>query len=235
MKKAVKLKWTDKSNRILEQATTLNRYNRWLIGNFSQYLHGTILEIGAGLGGLSELLPQKSLVLSDNNPKYIEFLKKNIGVKTLLLNIETESPKKYHNHFDAILSSNVFEHIKDDQKAFDNCFKLLRKGGHLLLFVPAGPEIFGSLDEALGHYRRYTKSDLAKKAEKAGFGIIKLRHVNLIGFFLWFVRGWLVRANNSSDRLFAWLFDLLITPLLYLERYIPVPFGQSLILIAQKT
>ena len=235
MEKAVKLKWTDKSNRILEQATILNRYNRWLVGNFNQYLHGTILEIGAGLGGLSRLLPQKRLVLSDNNLEYIEFLRKNIGVNTLLLNIETESPIKYHNHFDVILSSNVFEHIKDDQKAFDNCFQLLRKGGYMLLFVPARPEIFGSLDKALGHYRRYTKSDLAEKAEKAGFRIIKLRYANLIGFFLWFVRGRLMRANNSSDRLSAWLFDLLITPLLYLERYFPAPFGQSLILIAQKT
>lgn len=225
--------WKKTSGRILEHATSLNNYNRWLIGNFKPYLRGALLEVGAGLGGLSVLLPQKNLTLSDNNEKYFEYLKEKTKARTLLLDIEKATPDKLAGHFDAILSSNVFEHIKDDQKAFNNCFKLLRQGGYLCLFVPAGPQIYGQLDEDMGHFRRYTKAEVELKAKKAGFIITKLTYANLPGFFTWWGRGRLIKSS-SSDSFLAKVFDTLITPLLFIEKYFDPPFGQSVLLVARK-
>lgn len=109
------------------------------------------------------------------------------------------------------------------------------------MFVPAGPEIFGRLDEEMGHYRRYTKKELQKKVESVGFTVEKIYYANFPGYFLWWGRGALLgkmqknqSGTSKSDIFFAKVFDSLIVPLLYLEKFIHPPLGQSLVLIAKK-
>lgn len=228
-----KEKWTEASHRILEQASSLDGYNRWLVSNFSKYFGQAILEIGSGQGALSRLLPQSRLVvLSDVVSEYLSGLKKIFTDPVIHLDIEKETPKNLIGKMDTIFSSNVFEHIKDDQKAFENCYRLLESGGRLLLFVPARPEIYGQLDQEMGHYRRYTRGDLARKAQRAGFRVERIHYANLPGYFLWWGRGLL--GSSGSDSFFAGFFDRIIVPFLYLEKIFHPPFGQSLILIARK-
>ncbi len=229
-----KEKWTENSHRILEQADGLTKYNRWLISHFSPYFGRVILEIGSGQGTLSKLLPTNSIIiLSDIFPAYLTRLKKIFTDPVINLNIEKETPANLIGKMDTIFSSNVFEHIKDDQTALKNCYQLLEPGGHLLLFVPARPEIYGRLDEEMGHFRRYTKNDLSQKARSTGFLVEKIYYANLLGYFLWWGRGLL--KTTKKDSFFAKIFDSLIVPLLYLEKYIHPPFGQSLVLIAKKS
>ena len=228
-----KEKWTEASHRILEQADGLEHYNRWLVGNFSAYFGKTILEIGSGQGTLSKLLPSKAIVvLSDIVPEYLSGLKKIFTDPVIKLDIEKEAPTKLVGKMDTIFSSNVFEHIKEDEQAFENCFQLLEVGGRLLLFVPARPEIYGKLDTDMGHYRRYVKSELVARAETAGFHVLDCNYANLLGYFLWWGRGKL--SSAKSDSRYAYFFDKFIVPLMYLEKYVYPPFGQSLVLIAQK-
>jgi len=227
------LEWSSNSHHILELATGLKHYNRWLMSNFDKYFGKAILEIGSGQGALSKLLPPKStVVLSDVYPEYLEDLKKLFSHSVMSLDIEKETPAKLIGKMDTVFSSNVFEHIKDDQTALKNCYQLLKPGGRLLLFVPASPEIFGKLDEEMGHYRRYTKHGLQLKAETAGFQVEKIYYANFPGYFLWWGRGRL--GSPNADNYYARVFDTLIAPLLYLEKYIHPPFGQSLVLIARK-
>ena len=236
------LDWTSDSHHILEQATGLNKYNRWLMRHFSDYFGKAILELGSGQGALSKLLPAKSIVvLSDVIPEYLAGLKKVFTDPVMRIDIEKEAPKDLVGKMDTVFSSNVFEHIQDDRSAFQNSFRLLESGGYFLMFVPARPEIFGNLDEEMGHYRRYTKKELRQKSEGAGFTVEKLYYANLPGYFLWWGRGVLLgkflkskSGDSKSDSLMAKVFDSLIVPLLYLEKYIHPPFGQSLVLIARK-
>lgn len=225
--------WTKRSGQILEEATNLQNYNRWIISLFKNDLKGKIIEIGSGLGGLSVLLPKKTTVLSDINNAYLEILKSGYGYKTIKLNITKKLSREYINTFDTILSSNVFEHIENDQEAFNNCYKLLKHKGELLLFVPARQEIFGVLDKEMGHFRRYTTKEITQKAKKSGFKIIIAKYVNLPGYFTWWARGRL-KSNSQQDTFFAKIFDKIITPFLALEKFYTPPFGQSLILIAKK-
>lgn len=224
--------WTRDSHKILEQATGLKKYNRWLISHFSPYFGRTILEIGSGQGALSRLFPQAIIILSDVIPEYISQLKKIFTDPVIKLDIEKESPKNLKEKINTIFSSNVFEHIKDDRKALANCYQLLEGGGYLLLFVPARPEIYVSLDDEMGHYRRYTKRDLRKKAEQAGFQVEKIYYANLPGYFLWWSRGMI--GTSRADNKFAKIFDNLIVPFLYLEKYLRPPVGQSLVMVARK-
>lgn len=229
----MKKSWTHNSHKILEQATELNHYNRWIVFMFEGYFGKNILEVGSGLGGLSQYFPKNNTTLSDIRDDYFNYLKNRLDYKTIKLNIEMNPPIKLQNSYDTIFSSNVYEHIKDDEKALNNCFKLLKKNGKLLLFVPARPEIYGSLDKIMGHYRRYTKKELTQKVKGAGFGILKVNYANFPGYFTWWLRGKLPSKSNS-DNLAAKIFDFLIVPLLYLEKYLPIPFGQSLTLVAEK-
>lgn len=229
----MKKTWTKNSLYILEHATDLSHYNRWIISLFNGHYGKDILEVGSGLGGLSQYLPKTGITLSDIQDDFFNYLKHRFDYKTIKLDIEKDSPEKLLHSFDTIFSSNVFEHIQDDGEALINCFRILKKGGKLLLFVPAGPEIYGNLDKAMGHYRRYTKEDLSQKTKNAGFKIIKIKYVNFPGYFSWWLRG-RFSGKSNTDSLTAKIFDTLIVPFLYLEKYLPIPFGQSLILIAHK-
>lgn len=234
--------WSKDSHNILEQATSLENYNHWLISQFQSYLGKNILELGAGLGGISRYLPTTSkLTLSDLRSDYFSYLKNKFNCETLKLDIEKEKPLNLRNKFDTIFSSNVFEHIKDDQQAFNNSYSLLKKGGKFLLFVPACPGIYGELDKDMGHYRRYTVDDAKNKALKAGFKIIEIKYVNLFGYFAWWGRGVLLGkiikskpGKSSTDSFLAEIYDSLIVPLLNLEKLFKAPFGQSLLLVAEK-
>lgn len=233
-------KWTSESHQILEVAGELKRYNRWIVSLFAQYFGNNTLEIGSGMGALSTLIPSKKLIVSDLRDDYFSYLKKEFNFETLKLDIEKEAPKKYAAFFDTIFSSNVFEHIKKDWAAFDNSFKLLKPKGKLLLFVPASPRIYGKLDESMGHYRRYTLTEVTEKAEQAGFKIVKVSYANLPGYFTWWGRGILLpkiipnQIQDQGDGLLGKIFDLIVTPLLYLEKIFTLPFGQSVMLVAQK-
>jgi 2-polyprenyl-3-methyl-5-hydroxy-6-metoxy-1,4-benzoquinol methylase len=229
----MKKSWTKNSHRILEQATDLDNYNRWIISLFKKYFGKYILEVGSGLGGLSLHLPKTKVTLSDTRDDYLSHLKKLFNYKILKLDIEKEAPTNLVNTYDTVFSSNVLEHIKDDESAMKNCFKVLRKKGKLLLFVPARKEIFGNLDRAMGHYRRYTKEELIRKVEKIGFKILKIKYVNFPGYFSWWLRG-KSPIKSNSDNLMAKVFDTLVVPFLYPEKYLPIPFGQSLMLVAEK-
>ena len=237
----MKKKWTNKSHAILEVAGNLDRYNHWIISQFNGHFGQKVLEIGAGMGALSRLLPVKKLTVSDLREDYFHYLQKEFDFITLKLDIEKQFPKELKDHFDTIFSSNVFEHIKDDQSAFKHSFNLLKPKGKLLLFVPARMEIYGQLDDSMGHYRRYSLEDLSAKAQNAGFKILKVKYANLPGYFLWWGRGVLLpklfktkKINSNQDGLLGQIFDFLITPFLYLERLYTPPVGQSVVLIAQK-
>lgn len=225
--------WTEDSHHILETASGLPHYNRWIMSLYEDNLNGSILEVGSGLGGLSKLFsPDIDITLSDINQDYIEYLRLNFTKIVLPLNIEKNIPRELENKFDTIFSSNVFEHIKDDRRAFENCSKLLKGRGKLLLFVPASPQIYGQVDATMGHFRRYTRRELIGKVTDAGFKIEHCFYANLPGFFLWWLRGKL--KGDRGDGLFSKIFDFVVVPLLYTEKIIHPPIGQSLVLIARK-
>jgi len=234
--------WTTDSHNILSQATKLSSYNKWMMGNFRKYFGKAILEIGSGIGALSVLLPHSSIViLTDIVDEYLEVLKQKFTDPVIKLDIEKESPEDLHEMVDTIFSSNVFEHIKNDKDAFLNSFEILESGGKLLLFVPACPSIYNKLDEEMGHYRRYTKKELLQKAVDAGFKVVDIYYANLIGYFLWWGRGTVLSrliktpsGISKTDGKLGNLFDSFIVPLLNIEKYIRPPFGQSLVLIAEK-
>lgn len=63
--------------------------------------------------------------------------------------------------FDAVVASDVLEHIEDDVGAGLEIARVLKPGGALVFSVPAHPWLFAEHDTALWHHRRYTRTTLA--------------------------------------------------------------------------
>ena len=224
--------------RIMEGAGS---YNRWLFEQCRPLLGNRVLEVGAGVGNITKyLLGKPAVIATDVSESYVRELRikfshvPNVQVELLDL-VKDSSVDHVFNvagRVDTILSMNVLEHIKDDVAAVQNMFKLLAPGGRLMLLVPAHPWCFTAIDENLGHFRRYNRSGLSRLIKEAGFKVRKARYLNWLGALGWWVNGKLLRRKLIPSRQLRG-FDKLIW-LLYLEKFVPPPFGLSLLIIAEK-
>ena len=101
-----------------------------------------------------------------------------------------------------------------------------------MLIVPAMRALYGAMDKAIGHFRRYERDALSAKLRRAGFRVEETRYMNAIGVPGWFLNGRLLR-RKSVPGLQARLNDLLV-PILRLERRLDLPFGMSLLAVGRK-
>src|SRR5450631_2670376 len=178
--------------------------NRWLFEKINGFLQGEILEIGSGIGNISGFLlsEQPSVYLSDLRQEYCLRLENKFhghphlrGIYQLDLSL-TDFKSRYSDlleTFDTVIALNVIEHIKDDQTAIENAKTLLRIGGKLVVLVPAIPRLYNTLDRHLGHFRRYTKTELRELIEKAGLKFGGCRYFNAAAIPVWWYSGSLLK------------------------------------------
>src|SRR4029079_3817426 len=83
--------------------------------------------------------------------------------------------------FDSVVYVNVLEHILDDAGELSAARRLLATGGSLAVFVPAMPRLYGRLDYKSGHHRRYRREDLAAVIAGAGFELVDIRYLDVLG------------------------------------------------------
>lgn len=223
------------SLKTLESMSQAVWYNRWTIKKFEKYLKGDILEIGCGIGNFTKDLKKYGKVWAiDIQGSYIKELKeKGEGEGVGVGDIEKGKYFFKDMKFDCIVCINVLEHIKDDQKALENIFKLLKKDGCLILLVPAFGFLFGEIDKAIGHYRRYTINDLQKLLTEIGFKVIYKRILNMLGAFGWFISSKLLSEDKVDEKKIK-IFNFLAPIMLPLEDMIQPPFGTSLLVIAKR-
>ena len=100
----------------------------------------------------------------------------------------------------------------------------------MLIQVPAGPDLYGPLDEGVGHSRRFTEEELEDVLRAAGLELVKLEQFNRLGAI-----GWRIHHSTGSGRITAGeavLFDLLVPLAKVLEPLLPGP-GLSLLAVAR--
>jgi SAM-dependent methyltransferase len=228
----------------LEVLTETIHYQKWIEDQFYPYLRGRIMEIGAGIGTMAKrwLAYADELHLVEPANNLFPFLRENLRAFTKvslhhgsLEDALSKNPDLASMGFDAVIMVNVLEHIENDSLVLKLVYRMLRPGGYLLIFVPAMPALYGSLDKKFGHYRRYTKTGLGTVCGKAGYEIICSRYFDMFGAFPW----WLVnRVFNSStlNPRMAKLYDRLVVPFArHAEKIITPPFGKNLVLVGRKT
>jgi len=80
--------------------------------------------------------------------------------------------------FDIITALDVIEHLDDDLVALRELKRTMRKGGLLIISVPAYPGLWSYWDDILGHRRRYTVSAMREVVEKSGLRVRKVSYSN---------------------------------------------------------
>jgi SAM-dependent methyltransferase len=134
----------------------------------------TVLEIGAGEGGLGAWLARHyaytGVELDDRSRSAAEARIAANGHGAMAAKLTDVTDRE----FDLVGAFEVLEHIADDDQALRDWREYLRPEGWLLLSVPAHQEDFGNADELVGHYRRYERDTLRSQLEKAGFEVVWL-------------------------------------------------------------
>src|SRR5581483_322181 len=150
-----------------EAATTANfefdalheaeNYRRALIRDFGPFLKGRVIEVGSGIGQVTSLLRSlntiEDLQAVEPDPDFCAQFRRTQPTQSLVEGTIEDLPVK--EDWNAILSINVLEHIREDEAELRRYSELLReKKGVLNLFVPARQEIYAPLDKDFGHHRR---------------------------------------------------------------------------------
>lgn len=223
------------------QAMALARnYYDWLSRVFAPHLHGTVVEHGAGTGLLSERLRRQyaaRLVLVEPDPGLHPGLRQRLGgpdTEVFPGTIEELHRQRGDGQADAVISANVLEHVPDDAGCLRAIAALLRPGGHLGLYVPARPELFGSLDVRFDHRRRYDRAELVEKVAASGLEIVFAQYRNLVGALGWWVSGKLIRRTDLPPRQVRFYDSFVFPATSVIEARFPPPYGQNLLVLARK-
>jgi glycosyltransferase involved in cell wall biosynthesis/2-polyprenyl-3-methyl-5-hydroxy-6-metoxy-1,4-benzoquinol methylase len=224
-------------SQILGRLARAPRFNAWMADTIRPFCGKRVLEIGSGTGNLTRrLIPRDTYVASDVNPLYLQTLhgltldRPYLDV-TLTDVTKGESFPKVDGGFDTVVCLNVIEHVDDDVGALRNIRQVLAPDGKAIILVPNGPGILGTLDEVLGHRRRYTPDTLRQLAADAGFEVEQLVTFNRVGWPAWWFNGKLLRKRTFG--LFQILTLNALTPIFRLvDRVLPFP-PLSLIAVAR--
>ncbi len=136
---------------------------------------------------------------------------------------------------DFLFSYNVLEHIEDDAGVVGAFHRVLKPGAPLLLYVPAFAVLYGSLDRAVGHVRRYRRKGLIDLVESAGFTVEICHYADSIGFAAALAYRAIGDDSGQLDERAVRLYDRFVFPasrrLDYVARNF---FGKNLVLIARR-
>ena len=222
----------------LEIMSAAPQYNSWMYQAIAPFLGTRILEVGSGIGNMSAHLLSAQparLVLTDMDPWYRDQVGRRFGdhaevtVSALTLPDPDASQRFSSERLDTVVALNVVEHIGDDVGAMTSMRQMLVPGGRAVILVPALPSIYGELDRELGHFRRYDRDSLGTVFRSAGLRVSAMFWFNRVGVAGWWFNGKIRRVKRISLGQLK-RFDAMV-PMLRLERFLPLPFGQSLIAV----
>ena len=189
-------------SRILARLSRAPRFNAWMADTIRGLCGERVLEIGGGVGNLTlQLIPRSTFVVSDVNPLYLQTLQNLIPDRPYLSVrycdvTEMSTFPDDEGPFDTIICLNVIEHINDHRRALENIRSVLAPSGNVIVLVPHGPWNFGTLDDVLGHVRRYTPETLRSVAQESGLRVVDLRYFNRVGTIAWWLNGRILRRRS---------------------------------------
>jgi SAM-dependent methyltransferase len=140
---------------------------------------GRALDVGAGSGGNTAVLRDLGwdVAALEYSPAAAE-LCAGRGIPTV--RADARRLPFPDEHFDLVMSTDLWEHVDDDKTVAAEAFRVLRPGGALLLAVPSGMDLWSGHDVALGHVRRYERQELVDLVTGAGFQLVDVGGWNVL-------------------------------------------------------
>jgi SAM-dependent methyltransferase len=231
----------------LEQQRRLGEadaYLSWLFRNLEGHIGQRVLDVGCAIGNLTQFLlcdeagtPRERVVGIDVAPEMIDEIRRRFGHRdnfdARVCDItQPEALALRDEALDTIVCAHVLEHVYDDVAALRHMRALLPEGGRLILLVPVVKSIWGRLDEATGHQRRYAWRELEALLVQLGFVIDDHWYVNLLAIPGWFFTGRILRREIIPTGQYS-LYNKITPILARLETWLRPPIGLSVACICR--
>lgn len=224
----------------LEAMAEAEGYHRWIRDEFAPYLGPRVAEFGAGQGNFSRLLLEVPTIrtllavepCARTHARLAAALVQEPRAR-VVRGLSTDVAEELEGTLDAAVYVNVLEHVRDDEGELARARRMLRPGGHLLLFVPALRWLYADFDAAIGHHRRYHRAELAALVRGAGLEVVRSRYFDAAGVLPWLVAmKWLrLPLSPRSVR----LYDRAVVPVMRrAEGLFPPPLGKNLLFVARR-
>ena len=226
--------------RDLETMAILLRYYRWILEMFSPYLSGHAVEFGAGQGTISEILLPRidKLDLIEPSANLFEVLRQKFdGNERIALfdsTLEDHLKDAAPASRDVAILVNVLEHIEDDRQEVTRAAALLNPGGRLIVMSPAHQGLFSPLDEAAGHFRRYSRAGLLNLTPPET-SVVEAKYLDCVGMAASLANRMMLRQGTPSEgQIHLW--DRGMIPLSrLLDPVFGYRLGKSILAVWEKT
>lgn len=170
----------------------LERENWWFSGMRSIYdrqikrlklsaARQHILDVGCGTGVWTKQLGQFGRTFAIDFSKEALVFCQTRELSNLLQASACEIPFR-SDAFSLVTAFGVIEHVEEDQEMLSELYRVCRPGGYVFLLTSAYRFLWSYHDDFVHHKRRYLRSELLSRVERAGFEVCKISYVNAILF-----------------------------------------------------
>jgi len=224
---------------VLNNLTGTPQYLSWLARKLRPHVGDAVLEIGAGIGNISARLMSRRLlyVAGEKDPLHLHALR-NRFLRTPNVVVQRIDPEVLEdlagleNCFDTVLCLNVLEYLEEPGRVLQALQATLKPNGVVVVLVPHGPALFGSLDQSLGHRRRYRAEEARRLLAAEGFEVEQIYSFNKAGAPPWWAYSRLFGSTTINKPVLK-VFDKTVWIWSRLDALMPWP-GLSLISVARK-
>ena len=242
-----------------EEYQNLERVERthWYYAGKRELVHGWIqrtrpaqaddvlLDCGAGTGIFAKEMESCCRVLVlDDHEEALRILRQRFRPEQILCLAGDQVPLP-DGSLAYVTALDVLEHVPDAAAVVRGFHRLLKPGGLAVVTVPAGMALWSDWDEALHHYRRYSRPQLRALFSATHWEVVHVNYTNVAAYpAVWLVRKWrrwFVRSGTPSgpraeDREPAAWLNRLLQRIFIRTGFIrvPWPFGVSLLLVARR-
>lgn len=132
-----------------------------------------VLDVGAGAGRLVNMLALCGFTATGVEPSadFVSYARAHAVPGARFESGEAGQLPVADASVEAVVASEVLEHLADDRAAAKELFRVLVPGGWCLATVPADPARWDASDDWAGHVRRYEDAALAALLRDAGFEV----------------------------------------------------------------
>ena len=199
-----------------------------------------ILDVGCGTGANLDMLSQFGNAEGvDVSDEALEFCRqKGLRVQKGLAEMLPFGDES----FDITTALDVVEHLDDDIAGLKEIYRVTKRGGYSLIFVPAFMWLWGVQDDVSNHRIRYTKKQIVERLERAGFVVERATYANwtffapiLAGRTLMKLTGMKPESeNNVNVSALNGVFGKLFSAERFWLKNFNFPFGVSIVIVAKK-
>ena len=137
----------------------------------------SFLEVGCGTGfvlaGLHGRLPDFRLVGGELDPEGLKVARQRLPEEVDLYRMDARLIP-FEDEFDVVGAFDVLEHVDDDERVLQQLTMAATPGGGVLITVPQHPSLWSAADDVALHRRRYTRSELLAKLDRAGLDVVRV-------------------------------------------------------------